>query len=190
MVGDLGAWEEGVWLWDLSKRRPLFVWESNLLNDILLVVVRHSSSDREDSWSWTLCHEGRYSVKSAYSHLLKGLPSSGAPEGDTLRAVSRVWKSRAPSKVVVFSWQLILDRIPTRLNLVNRGVPLLDGGLGCVFCDAPSESSTFPAWLLGFLCVPFSLQVLVWCLLLLFIYIYLPFKKKEKIIQLLINTKR
>jgi len=61
--------------------------------------------------------------------------------GKVLQAVSQVWKSRAPSKVVFFSWQLILDRIPTRLNLSHCGVPLPTRDLGCVFCDAPSESS-------------------------------------------------
>jgi len=74
--------------------------------------------------------------------------------GEVLQAVSRVWKSGAPSKVVVFSWQLILDRIPTRLNLSHRGVPLLEGGLGCVFCAASSESSVHL-----FLLCPFILPV-------------------------------
>ena len=43
--------------------------------------------------------------------------------------------------MIVFSWQLLLDRIPSRLNLVKCGVPLPVGGLGCAFCDAPSEST-------------------------------------------------
>jgi len=56
---------------------------------------------------------------------------------------------------VVFSWQLILDKIPTWLHLVRRGVPLQERGLGCVSCGAPSESSvhlfidfssTFSVW--------------------------------------------
>ena len=58
-----------------------------------------------------------------------------------MRAVGRVWKSWAPSKVVVFSWKLILDKIPSRRNLVRLGVPLPKGRLGYVFCVAPSESS-------------------------------------------------
>ena len=34
-----------------------------------------------------------------------------------------------------------MDQTPTRFNLVRRGVPLPDDDLGCVFCNAPSESS-------------------------------------------------
>jgi hypothetical protein len=72
-----------------------------------------------------------------------------------LQAVAKVWKSWAPSKVIVFSWQLLLDRIPTQSNLVRRGVPLPVGRVGCAFCDSPSESSVhlflscthfFPVW--------------------------------------------
>jgi len=129
------------WVWDLRWRRPLFVWENDLLTELLRVVSRQSRSDREDWWSCTLSQDGRYSVKSAYSHLVQGLPGVGVRSELTLEAVSQVWKSCVPSKVVVFSWQLILDRIPTRRNLLGRGVHLPVGGLGCVFCEASSESS-------------------------------------------------
>jgi len=106
-------------------------------------------------WSWTLSTDGRYSVKSAYSSLLKGLTISGIPQGEVLKAVSRVWKSWGPSKVIVFSWQLLLDRIPSRSNLLRRGVPLSVRGVRCVFCHVSLESAThmflscpsfFPVW--------------------------------------------
>ncbi|MCI34461.1 hypothetical protein A2U01_0055681, partial [Trifolium medium] len=36
--------------------------------------------------------------------------------------IANVWVSWAPSKVFVFSWQALLGRLPTRLNLARRGV--------------------------------------------------------------------
>jgi len=57
--------------------------------------------------------------------------------------------------VIVFSWQLLLDRIPSRSNLIRRVVPLPVGGVGCAFSDSPSESAMhlflscpcfFPVW--------------------------------------------
>jgi len=71
-VGDLGAWEGNVWVWDLRWRRLLF-------NDLLVVVTRHPGVDREDAWSWTLSKDGCYTVKSAYSFLIKGLSAMGTP---------------------------------------------------------------------------------------------------------------
>jgi len=54
-------------------------------------------------WSWTNSLDGQYFVKLAYFNLIKGMPTTGNPEGEVLQAVSRVWKSWAPSKVIVFS---------------------------------------------------------------------------------------
>lgn len=106
-----------------------------------MVVSRHFRLDREDVLSWTHSPDGWYIVKSTYSFLFKGLLATGSPLWEILLAVARVWNLWVPSKVVIFSWQLILDRIPARFNLVRCCVPLPKGGLGCVFCDAPSESS-------------------------------------------------
>ena len=135
-----GGWVDNVLNWDLRWRRFLFVWEAELLHE-LLAVLSSSREGRDDVWSWIHSPDGRYSVKSAYTFLSKSLQVPGAPDGETLQAVSQVWKSWAPSKVVISSWQLILDRILTRQNLVRRDVLLPDGGLECVFCGALSESS-------------------------------------------------
>ena len=140
-VGDLGHWEGEAWVWDLIWRKPLFLWELDLLVDLLQVATRLSRVDREDRWSWSCSPDGRLSVKSAYSIHIKGLPATGTPVGEELLIVSRVWKSWAPSKVIVFSWQLLFDRIPTQNNLVRRGVLLPVCGMRCVFCDSPSESA-------------------------------------------------
>ena len=67
----------GVWVWDLPWRTPLFVWEYDLLADLLVVANMLSIVVREDVWSWTISPDGRYSVKSAYSNLMKGLPAAG-----------------------------------------------------------------------------------------------------------------
>ena len=42
-----------------------------------MVAARHSRVDREDEWTWTLSPDGRYSVKLAYSALLKDLSTEG-----------------------------------------------------------------------------------------------------------------
>jgi hypothetical protein len=47
--------------------------------------------------------------------------------------VERVWDSLAPSKVVVFSRQALLERLPTRVNL-DRRVVWLNGDQTCCHC--------------------------------------------------------
>lgn len=66
-----------------------------------------------------------------------------------------VWESPTPSKVVVFSWQLLIDRIPTKVNLARRRILSTEVSDMCVFCDQNGEtsshlflhcSSTFKVW--------------------------------------------
>lgn len=37
-VAQMGEWCEGVWVWKLSWRRGLFVWEVNLLDSLLEIL--------------------------------------------------------------------------------------------------------------------------------------------------------
>jgi len=116
-VENLGVWKGNVWVWDLRWRSFLIVWETGLLNDLLVVVTRHPGVDRKDAWSWTLSTDGSYTVKSAYSFLIKGLPAMGALQGVTLQVAAKVWKLWPPSKVIVFWLQLLLVRTPSRLMM-------------------------------------------------------------------------
>lgn len=43
--------------------------------------------------------------------------------------------------MVAFSWQLLLDRLPTRTNLCQRKVLHEDDDLFCVFCNSQFESA-------------------------------------------------
>ena len=43
-------------------------------------------------------------------------------EDIVLRSLKASWESSAPLKVQVFLWLLLQDRIPTRVNLMRRGV--------------------------------------------------------------------
>jgi hypothetical protein len=53
---------------------------------------------------------------------------------------NNLWKGAAPSKVLAISWQLMLDRIPTKDNLRVRGVPC-DNGMLCPLCSNHEETS-------------------------------------------------
>jgi hypothetical protein len=55
--------------------------------------------------------------------------------------LSSLWKSLAPSKVVAFSWALLLDRIPTRVNLAFQHILNQEVPLTCVLCGQTEESS-------------------------------------------------
>jgi hypothetical protein len=116
------------------------VWEEALLIDLSNSFPAFSLSGEEDEWAWALEEDGMFSVKSTYEFLgtiFSPEPSFGEEE---LRVLNNIWKSPAPSKVIAFSWKLLRNRIPTRLNLVHRGIDVNGGSVNCVHCLGVEES--------------------------------------------------
>jgi hypothetical protein len=68
----------------------------------------------------------------------KFLPPSHAGL-NSMRTIAKVWGSCAPTKVMIFSWQAHLGRLPTRENLVRRGIVLEGPNVGCVLCGEGKE---------------------------------------------------
>lgn len=52
------------------------------------------------------------------------------------------WDKITPLKVVAFCWKAILDRIPTKPNLLIRGVGGIGDNLVCPFCLSAQETTT------------------------------------------------
>jgi hypothetical protein len=59
----------------------------------------------------------------------------------SLEAIRKLWKNNLPSKVGVFGWHLLLDKLPTRSALAHRGIQVSGSDLNCVFCLSMLEDS-------------------------------------------------
>lgn len=70
------------------------------------------------------------------------------------------WESWLPSKINIFIWRLELDRIPTRIELVNRRVNISD--TRCPFCEFAQESANHLIVDCGFVKGVWS-KIKVWC---------------------------
>nr|GEV38149.1 RNA-directed DNA polymerase, eukaryota, reverse transcriptase zinc-binding domain protein [Tanacetum cinerariifolium] len=101
-----------------SQLEELSLSLSLSLSLLLSLVVLSSFNDR---WSWTLNGHGDFSVKSAreeiYKHLL--ITSSSSTR----------WSKFLSKKLNIFSWRKFLDKLPTRINLSNKGFDV-----PCVLC--------------------------------------------------------
>jgi hypothetical protein len=97
-------------------------------------------SEVEDRWSWKPGSEDVFSVKSAYGFLDYSL-NPRLPMSTLEKFVFKfIWKSGVPSKVSALSWQVLLNRVPTRENLRHRGVIGGDDSR-CPFCNKAVEST-------------------------------------------------
>jgi hypothetical protein len=140
-VGELLIVEGERRRWNFSWRRNLFQWEEERVVSLVDLLANVRLSLDMDSWRWSLTTDAGFSVKSAYYAILEyggDLQNLTSYEENIF---ARIWESPAPSKVVVFSWQLLHGRIPTKDNLVSRGVLGQEVDVRCVWCDYSPEAA-------------------------------------------------
>jgi len=98
-------------------RRHLIAWDEESVMECSILLDNTVLQDNVlDAWRWLLDPIHGYSVKGAYHFLT----TTGAPLDRN--TVDDVWHKHIPSKVSVFVWQLLRDRLPTKDNLVRRQI--------------------------------------------------------------------
>ena len=119
----------------MNWRRDRYEWESNLETDLLSILSTGSMcKEALDHLLWRGDPKGMFSVKSAYS-ILAIHQQLDIREG----VFCSLWQAKAMPKVLATAWRVLLDRIPTRVNLIRRGV-LVNSPLYAL-CNMLVESS-------------------------------------------------
>ena len=136
LIGQMGEHINSTWEWRFSWRRSLFDSEIDLAITFLSEVEGQSIHHHgADSWEWVADQSGIYSTQSAYEVLLEEAAVESIEE-----CFEVLWKIRIPSKVAVFAWRLLRDRLPTKSNLRDRQVQILD--MTCPFCRRVEEDAS------------------------------------------------
>ncbi|KAI3683245.1 hypothetical protein L1987_83746 [Smallanthus sonchifolius] len=115
------------WSWSRPPARNMELAEWYGLLDALSSVSLSTVTDR---WSWLLDVSGVFTVKSVRSKLQV---MSG---GDLNGAI--IWNNWVPKKVNILAWRANLGRLPTRLELAKRNIPLVS--VACSCCGEAIES--------------------------------------------------
>jgi len=84
---------------------------------------------------------GFFTVKSAYNRLEGFVLREDRWREEEKRVFESLWENLAPSKVVAFVWKVLLDRIPSKVNLAMRQVLPLEGSTMCTLCAMREETS-------------------------------------------------
>ena len=94
----------------------------------------------QDKLFWKFSNEanGNYRVKRAYEITMQDSHSSGNIHGNQ-NVWNLIWGVKVPLKINTFVWKLIQDKLPTLLNLNNRGIPTQTT---CPLYNFDVESST------------------------------------------------
>jgi hypothetical protein len=126
-----------VWHWNwreelIDHEHQQLLELKNLLYGIFL------QSDVEDRWKWLQSSDGLFSVKSCY-HVFIKTRFIDSLDPNLLTAVQQLWLNDIPSKVNVFGWRLLLQRLPTKDALNHRGILIDPIDLPCTFCFTTKE---------------------------------------------------
>nr|GEW46459.1 RNA-directed DNA polymerase, eukaryota, reverse transcriptase zinc-binding domain protein [Tanacetum cinerariifolium] len=96
------------------RRRPRSGIEESQFCELSSLLASVGLSNAEDRWSWSLSGHGEFSVKSAREVIDKHvLITSSTPTR---------WSKVLPIKLNVFTWRMLLDKLPTWSNLAIRGL--------------------------------------------------------------------
>jgi len=125
----LGREEVGaVWQW----RRRLWEWEEELLGECRMCRMLLSNVVLQDhtfdQLRWRLDPSGGYSVRSVY-HMLTTADSHTFDVTSDL-----IWHNLVPVKVSILAWRLLRNRLPTKANLVARGIITQDAQMCVTGC--------------------------------------------------------
>ncbi|CAJ2628180.1 unnamed protein product [Trifolium pratense] len=118
------------WEWSDALTQPEEQELSSLKELLMTVSLNPSSVDR---WRWIVGQAGLFSVKSCYDFLAQN-GSTETINSRLLEAIQMMWNNNVPSKVSVFGWRLLLEKLPTRDALASKGIITNPHELTCVFC--------------------------------------------------------
>ncbi|GKV12840.1 hypothetical protein SLEP1_g23934 [Rubroshorea leprosula] len=136
-ISQMGEWVNGAWKWKLQWRRSLYSWEKQQEEDLQRELQRTPVvRGKLDRCVWVHSKDGCYSTRTAYQVLTEA-QSLAQHRAD----LSKVWNVFIPNKIAAFSWQLLQDRAPTKLNLLKRGILQNISECMCDLCGREYEDS-------------------------------------------------
>ncbi|KAK2356189.1 hypothetical protein QL285_093541 [Trifolium repens] len=130
----LGSYDNNGWAWRFVWSDVLSVDEAELAQELLhMLIPIRPCTDMKDRRKWIPAAAANFSVKSAYLDLLNRLV---LPPLDDSKLISlgRMWKNNVPSKISIFGWRLLLEKLPTRESLFSKGVITNVVERVCVLC--------------------------------------------------------
>ncbi|XP_058726751.1 uncharacterized protein LOC131598139 [Vicia villosa] len=135
----MGRWENNRWVWNLAEMEVELSLEASVeleeLKEIPLGI--EPRKNEHDNFVWPLNEDGVFNVSSCYKKLMQGRADRVAEPrrmgARSLEAAQILWELRMPSKVKIFGWRLIQDRLATKSQLIKRGILEQNDAACCVF---------------------------------------------------------
>jgi hypothetical protein len=102
LISQMGEWRNEEWVWSLNWRRRFFMWEEELLGNLMELIGHVKLSLNNDSWVCDMGAEDGYSAKEGYNFLCKKFLPEVVQNESVGWALKKVWESLAPMKIMIF----------------------------------------------------------------------------------------
>lgn len=138
LVSHMGFFSDSsnlLWNWRLTTARPIRGRALSEQQQLLAFLQNFQlKPDIADCYCWSLNPDKPFTVASAY----KALCSQISIFDKCL--IDAIWLKWSPPRVRVFTWKVAHDTLPTRWNILSRGIIYPDFGPICSLCDTELES--------------------------------------------------
>ncbi|KAK2399592.1 hypothetical protein QL285_049393 [Trifolium repens] len=125
-VSMMGSMVHNAWEWSFDWTEPLSDAEAASEIELLnLLFPFQPYPDVEDRHRWIPSSAGIFSVKCAYIELVNRAVLVNLDD-TMVHSLGLMWQNNVPSKISIFGWRLLIERLPTREALFNKD-PYLDG---------------------------------------------------------------
>ncbi|XP_058741660.1 uncharacterized protein LOC131614048 [Vicia villosa] len=140
-VSGAGNWVRHQWKWSMEKIIRVSGEDINFIAEQLLELLKDYEpvEDGLDSYRWIKENDGAFTVKSCYK-AFANKTTTHLITTNTKETLASLWKVRVPSNIQLFGWRFILNRLPTKDNLIARGIEIEDSKEGCEFCGNTMET--------------------------------------------------
>ncbi|XP_058725516.1 uncharacterized protein LOC131596794 [Vicia villosa] len=130
LVAESGQLENGVWEWEFGvmENTDNSLELLSLCNVLADVDLNHNSSDEV---LWGSDNED-FLVKSAYQRLYLAAKGDVLLDAINFQVIHNIWKAKVPRKIKIFGWRYILNSLPMREELWQRGVIIDMVHISCV----------------------------------------------------------
>jgi hypothetical protein len=115
MIADIliDGWDTIRWSW--HWRSQLSSAEEQQLNSLIELLVGFSlQANTPDRWCWTPETAGNFTVSSCYTFLVAAVPQILLDE-NTVKAIQELWLNDIPTKVIIFAWRLLQNKLATKV---------------------------------------------------------------------------
>ncbi|XP_058732910.1 uncharacterized protein LOC131604491 [Vicia villosa] len=139
-VAEMGSWNGEIWSWNLgifceTEDRAAAMQLNQL---VILLAPFQPCRLIGDSFVWWRNPSG-FTVSNAYDTILLLDLLHPPLENSFSSLFSCLWKTKVPSRIHLFGWRLIWNRLPTKVELAKRGILVAAQLLKCPLCNRVDE---------------------------------------------------